>query len=277
MGGIMNNYFFKISVYILPALLISVILNSCAAIPKTWKRDTIDVGSCGFKTKVINGEITVLSVKESSPAQKAGMIEGDIIISTDGKEGNKEYIKSINKKKKGDKVLLKIKRDNNYIDIEIEPQIIPMSVVALKLQEILLVDEIRKVDLAVVVTKVTTNLTVTKTFDERARERWIENQKSSLLSSMERVILRTFGDIENFSLIDRGRLKTVLDEINFGESGYVSDTARVKIGKLTGATHIIAVEYSRYKSGLSYKDSLTQRLIDVETGKILSVGIDRTE
>jgi membrane-associated protease RseP (regulator of RpoE activity) len=279
MGGIMNKYF-KLSVYILSTLLISVILNSCAAIPtakKTWKRDTTDVGRCGFKSKVVNGEITVLSVKESSPAEKAGIIEGDIIISADGKRGSKEYIKSMNNKKKGDKILFKIRRGNNHIDIEMEPQIISIPVVALKLQEILYEDEKRKVNLAVFVTKVEMNVPLSKTFDEKARERWIETTKSQSLVSFERVILRAFGDAENFSLIDRGRLKTVFDEINFGESGYVSDAARVKIGKLTGATHIIALEHSRYSSGRSYQDSVTQRLIDVETGKILSIGIDRTE
>jgi membrane-associated protease RseP (regulator of RpoE activity) len=280
MGGIMNNYFFKIGVYILSTLLISAILNSCAAIPtpkKTWKRDTIDVGRCGFKSKVINGEIIVLSVKESSPAEKAGIIEGDIIISADGKRGSKEYFKSMNKKKKGDKVLFKVKRVNNYIDIEMEPQIVSLPVVALKLQEILSEDEKRKVNLAVFVTKVEMNIAASKTFDESARERWIENAKTQSLVSFERVVLRAFGDFENFSLIDRGRLNTIFDEINFGESGYVSDAARVKIGKLTGATHIIALEHSRYSSGRSYQDTATQRLIDVETGKILSVGIDRTE
>lgn len=278
----MNKCFFKIIFCVLSILLIAVIINSCASIPpspaKKWKYDTIEVGRCGFAAKAINGEQIVLSVEESSPAQKAGIKKGDIIISGDGKKDRKDYIKSLNNMKKGDKILFKIKRGDNYIDTAIEPQIVSQSPISLKLGEILLEDEgKRKVNLAVFVTKVEMNIATTKTFDDIAKGKWIENQKNQLLALSERSVLNAFSNAENFSLIDRGRLNTVFEEINFGQSGYVSDATRVKIGKLTGATHLIALESSRNSVRQSYQDSITTRLIDVETGKILSISIDHTE
>lgn len=77
--------------------------------------------------------------------------------------------------------------------------------------------------------------------------------------------------VENFSVVDRSRIRSILDELNFQTTGYVSDQARLQIGKLTGATHFLIVEFSRFPSGYNgFSDMLSKKLIDIETGEVLS-------
>ncbi|MCK9555044.1 PDZ domain-containing protein [bacterium] len=77
--------------------------------------------------------------------------------------------------------------------------------------------------------------------------------------------------VENFSVVDRSRIRSLLDELNFQTTGYVSERARLEIGKLTGATHFLIVEFSRFPSGYNgFSDMLSKKLIDIETGEVLS-------
>ncbi len=77
--------------------------------------------------------------------------------------------------------------------------------------------------------------------------------------------------VENFSVVDRSRIRSILDELNFQTTGYVSEQTRLEIGKLTGATYFLIVEFSRFPSGYNgFNDMLSKKLIDIETGEVLS-------
>ncbi len=67
--------------------------------------------------------LLVSSVRENSPAAKAGLKAGDIIVEVDGKEvkGNADLIRAINEKKEGD-ISLTIVRDRNRQTIQVTPE-----------------------------------------------------------------------------------------------------------------------------------------------------------
>ncbi len=65
--------------------------------------------------------VVIDSVRENSPAGKAGLQAGDIILSMDGEKANKVYdvIYFVRQKKKGDTCLLEILRENQKIPIDV--------------------------------------------------------------------------------------------------------------------------------------------------------------
>ncbi len=67
--------------------------------------------------------VLINNVRENSPAAKAGLKAGDIIVETDGKavSNNSELIRTINEKKEGD-VTLTIIRDRNRQTISVTPE-----------------------------------------------------------------------------------------------------------------------------------------------------------
>ncbi len=60
----------------------------------------------------------VITVFPGSPAEEAGIKEGDVLVEVDGKkvESYKQVIRQLRNRKAGDKVILKIKRDDETIE-----------------------------------------------------------------------------------------------------------------------------------------------------------------
>ena len=83
----------------------------------------IPIGKPGFDVeKTHKGEgVIVHSVKEDSPAEKAGIHKDDVIVSLDGKKVEDPYVvaKEIAEKPYGKKVLLKIVREGKPLDVEL--------------------------------------------------------------------------------------------------------------------------------------------------------------
>lgn len=85
----------------------------CAYIPIGWDGFGVE--------KPRKGEgVVIHGVKEGSPAEKAGMQEGDIIVSLGGKkvEGPYAVAKEIAEELPGKKVLMKIVREGKSMDVE---------------------------------------------------------------------------------------------------------------------------------------------------------------
>ena len=93
----------------------------------------------------------------------------------------------------------------------------------------------------------------------------IENDKSLISSSYEKMLLDEFRAFPGFSVIDRDMLENIMKEVTFQKSGFVDDQTIVKIGKMTGATHLMFVTLSRYDDATAY----VERLVEVETTKVL--------
>ena len=104
---------------------------------------------------------------------------------------------------------------------------------------------------------------------------WIDAVRNNLQSEHERGLITAFGKNDKFSVVDRSRLKQILDEFQFSQTGFVSDKLRVKIGEMTGATHLLDISFSRFQSSSYIKDDIVSvRLIEIQSGKVLAV--DRT-
>jgi len=93
----------------------------------------------------------------------------------------------------------------------------------------------------------------------------IENDKSLISSSYEKMLLGEFGSFAGFSIIDRDMLDNIMKEVTFQKSGFVDDQSIVKIGKMTGATHLMFVTLSRYDDATAY----VERLVEVESTRVL--------
>lgn len=103
------------------------------------------------------------------------------------------------------------------------------------------------------------------------------------------IVLEKLVDSGRFTVVERERMKEVLNEIAFQLGGVVNENTVVQIGNQLGASYLIAgsiTGLSTKKSGLSYDHSLkgggsfnkmtvvanvTMRFIDVETGQIVLV------
>ena len=60
-------------------------------------------------------------------------------------------------------------------------------------------------------------------------------------------------------------LDNIMKEVTFQKSGFVDDQSIVKIGKMTGATHLMFVTLSRYDDATAY----VERLVEVESTRVL--------
>lgn len=103
------------------------------------------------------------------------------------------------------------------------------------------------------------------------------------------IVLEKLVDSGRFTVVERERLKEVLNEIAMQISGVVNENTIIQIGNMSGASFLIAgsiTGLSTKKSGLSYEHSekggagfnkmtvvanVTMRFIDVETGQIVMV------
>jgi carboxyl-terminal processing protease len=84
-------------------------------------------GSIGVKVEIKDGKITVVEPIKNSPAEKAGIKPGDVIVKVDDHQVKENVeqddlaaaVKEIVKHKPGEKVKLGIKRDGKDMTVEV--------------------------------------------------------------------------------------------------------------------------------------------------------------
>jgi hypothetical protein len=250
------------------AILLSIILLSgCATVASLRKPEgnQLELPRLGMKTDTINNELVVKDFTKTSAADLTGVKRGDIVVSIDGKAitTQKALLYVLDNKHEGEHVLLVINRNGKHITFDIEPQMIKALRTLKKIQNLLLEDQ--KVSIAIIVSEV-------KNSFKNVPPDWSDSMRNQLQSTYEGGLLK-FADESGLplSVVDRSRLKQILGEFQFSQSGFVSDKVRAKIGEMTGATHIVDISFSRFPSGFGKDDILNARLIEIETGKILAV------
>lgn len=250
----------KISIIILSVIL----LSSCAMLNSLRPPDanTIEYARLGIKTDTINGEIVVRDFNKWSPAKSAGVKAGDILVSLDGEAiKTRKAIKDlVYNKQKGERVLLIINRNGKQITFDIEPVMKKLLPTAEKIENLLL--ENNKVSVAIIVSSV-------KTSFRNPPEGWADSMRNDVQALYEHGLLRSTDPY--LSVVDRSKLKQITDELQFSQSGFISDELRAKVGKITGATHVIDISLYRFQSGLGKDDLLNARLIKIETGEVLAI------
>jgi hypothetical protein len=254
----------KISIII----LVIILFAGCADLQSKPESENnfVAVARLGISSENINNALVVKSTIKGFSAELAGIKRGDIIISADEKIITSEnaLISLMNNKQPGDHVLLVINRNGKQVkfDIELKPIKGPRTV--LKIRNLVL--ENKKVAMAIIVSDV-------KNSFPNVPNDWADSIRIQWQSIYENLLITGFETKENFSIVDRSRLKQILDEFQFNQSGFVSDKLRTKIGEMTGATHILDISFSRFRSsdGKGKDDIINARLIEIESGKVLAV------
>jgi membrane-associated protease RseP (regulator of RpoE activity) len=254
-------------------ILCIILLSGCVGLrtQREPEGNYVELARLGMYAEDSNNELVVTTLQKDFPAELAGVKRGDIIVTIDGKKvtSMKALLNVLDSKRLGDRVSLAINRNGQINTFDIEPRMIKMRPTQLKIQR--LVYEGKKVTVAVIVSEVKNSyLNVPKD--------WADSIRNNLQSDHEGGLLSAFGKNENFSIVDRSRLKQILDEYQFNQLGFVSDKLRAKIGEMTGATHILDISFSRFQS--QYNDSddiLNARLIEIESGKVLAVDQIKTQ
>ncbi|MFZ2640826.1 MAG: PDZ domain-containing protein [Verrucomicrobiia bacterium] len=216
----------------------------------------------GFNTqRRPDGKLEIVSLTRGRGAEKAGAQVGDIVVAIGGWPIKQriDLLDSVRNRKVGEFLPLTLIRNGTQMDLNVELGFTDIEEPIYALYRLLY--EGKKVGLAVMGAEIN-NVLIT---DRVALEQWAKGVKSNLIAKWERRCLQATTREKEFSLVDRQSVEQVLKELNFGQSGMVSEKFRATIGKTLGATHLLTLEFSRFRDA----DVEKQRLIEIETGKVL--------
>jgi hypothetical protein len=93
----------------------------------------------------------------------------------------------------------------------------------------------------------------------------------TLLAECEGIFLQVFGARNNFTIVDRIKVTNILNEHALGQTGLMAEDSLSRIGKMTGATHLYHISASVAHNGPFKTVYFSGRLIDIQTGNVLSV------
>ncbi len=216
----------------------------------------------GFNTQQRpDGKMEVVVITKGRGAEKAGVQMGDIVIAIGGLPIKKriDLLDCVRSKSVGEFVSMTIIRNGAQMDLNVELGFTDIEEPIYALYRLLY--EEKKVGLAVMGAEIV-NVTLT---DPVTLQQWAKGIKSNLIARWESRCLKALSREKEFSLVDRQAVEQILKELNFGQSGMVSEKFRATIGKTLGATHLLTLEFSRFRDA----DVEKQRLIEIETGKVL--------
>ena len=228
----------------------------------------IPVYRTGLDVKEAQGGLSIESVDTDSPAKAAGIQPGDLIVAVNGNRvSHKEFLKLM-QLNRGEDVHFAVNRYNEILDYTITPKLYFNSPPSVYMKyELSVIDE-QKVNLAVIVTDVNNNTS-------EHNYSWEESTRTQLQSDIENNVLNNLDCQDGVSFDDRSRLEEIIDGYKLNMTGLISDDARATIGKTTGATHILATTFARNSKKVndseSCEDTVTGRLMEVGTGKVLAV------
>lgn len=226
--------------------------------------------------------IKILDVAKGSPAEKAGVKAGDVIVTADGSdlakpENRKEFLLSV---RSGNKADLSIRRKDQTIKFQILPKKADMFsayTIGHALKDEMITG--KTVSIALVATDINSSGTFP---NSDAAAGWKASMKASVETYWESTLLGAAGKrCGNFSVVDRTKTNEILGELHFQMTGAVDSRMMKTVGKMTGATHLLFVSVSRFRTSGNnwspggWKDLTNLRLVDLESGNVLAAG--RTE
>jgi membrane-associated protease RseP (regulator of RpoE activity) len=221
----------------------------------------------GAGLQLADGKVSIRTVAPNLPAEKAGLLPGDVVLMVDGKPfaSASKLFDYIGSRKEDAKIAFEVQRDGQMLTLDIKTVSVKMRPTLAKLYSLLL--ENQKVALAIVISD------VKNTFDmkKEVAESWAAGIRNGEQTSLENFYLKNSGGHPGFSIVDRTRTQAMLDEFKMGQTGLVSEKVRLKIGEMTGATHLLDATFSRFRKGKGHEDVHNIRLIDIQSGTVLAV------
>jgi membrane-associated protease RseP (regulator of RpoE activity) len=228
----------------------------------------IPVYRIGFDVKEAKEGLVIDAVDADSPAKAAGIQKGDLIVTINGKAVSHKELLNLMQLNRGEEVHLALKRYGDMLDYTITPRLYfnsPPSVYMI--YKLSVIDE-QKVNLAVIVTEVNNNTS-------QSSYSWKEITRNQVQRDIENSVLNNLDCQDRLSIIDRSHLEEIIDAYKLNMAGLTSDEARARIGKTTGATHILATTFTRNPKMVndreSCEDTITGTLMEINSGKVLAV------
>lgn len=216
--------------------------------------------------------LTVASVTKASPAKKAKIKLGDKLLSINGivMESINDLYDFFLLHNPGENISIKFARGKK----EITKNIILAKyydIHLLKIYEILMSGQ--NVNL-LVMTGGHSNVLIDMYYggNPDMKKSWQKMVSAKMIQREEEDALQGFSAIDSFSVVERSLVNNIIEEIQFSDTGYISNDTRLQIGQLTGATHILFISVNRtpYQSNRGHIDSVFRKLISIENGTVLS-------
>ncbi len=227
--------------------------------------------SIGITIESQNGNIVIIGFsaiskdENKSPAKKARLKKGDILKEINGTivSNPLDVHKALKNIFPGATITVKIERSGKEKTCRIK------TVKNHRPDVYVIIDILEKgknVSLAIIVGNVS-NAMDTSSFDINE---WKSGISTLMVNKLESGFMVYQNRYNNLSLVDRNKIRAILDELNFQSTGYISENTRTKIGKLTGATHIVVADFNRFSNPPGFIDVVSRKLIDIKTGIILA-------
>jgi len=89
---------------------------------------------------------------------------------------------------------------------------------------------------------------------------------ASLTAGLSQMMVSAIAPIQSLNIVERQRLKTILDEIKMAQAGYGADDSSARIGRLAGARYLVL---GGFMVAPGDKIRIDVRVIEVETGLTL--------
>ena len=224
-------------------------------------------------TKNSKNEFEIAFIAKNSPAALVDVRVGDIIESIDNLtfRDRAELLRFYDRKEPGDEVNAVIKRNGILINKKVRFGLHHFTNDLYALMKLVATEE--PVRLAVVVGDISNVYLQDKTM----LDLWTRGMKPILVSNWENTNLQFFKHEPLFSVIDRHKTETLLNELMFQQSGVLKSETQTKLGEILGATHLLVIDFSRfYISSVAVTDVETHKLIEVKSGKVLANALFKT-
>ena len=96
------------------------------------------------------------------------------------------------------------------------------------------------------------------------REKWMP-----LCGGLAQMLISEIDPIASIQVVERRRLKALMDEVKLAQSGLLDERQAVSVGKLAGARFML---FGAYLVTLDEKMRIDLRIVQVETGETLKAG-----
>jgi hypothetical protein len=258
-------------------LLMLFFIANCATFPQAneeEKKKMIEQPSCTFKGATIwigtkYNEYNEWEIISVGSAHQEQLKVGDVILKVDDipLKSHKILLNIMDTKTPGESVNLTIRRNGKIVEQKVQSQEEFIYHDAKIIGETL--RKGKPVRLAILIGDI-----LYGGFAQPLRdyEGWKRSIKSQVLSRTEGGLLRALQRYDNFLVIDREKVENSIKEMEFQQTGLVSDN-RIKIGNMFGATHLLLIDITRAPASYPYSDFMdveTRRLIEIESGKTIA-------
>ncbi|MFC1569857.1 CsgG/HfaB family protein, partial [bacterium] len=116
------------------------------------------------------------------------------------------------------------------------------------------------------VTVVYTNPITLAVLDFENRSFMNADSYTSLSQGLAEMMITELSQIESVKMVERRRMKDMLDELKMSQSGIVSEQSTIQVGKMLGAKNLV---FGSFMVMPGEKIRIDLRIVQVETGSVI--------